>query len=270
MSQSVRKHVKRAIKHRVRPLTHAWLRGHQLVDGLRRMNISGDRPLFVHSSLSSLGYIPGGIQTVLDSIRAVIGSDGNLAMPTHSWASVSQGLREFDVRKTPSCVGQITEVFRQCPGVQRSLHPTHSIAADGPGAADLVKDHERSDTPCGIDTPYHRLLVADARILFLGAPFESNTCYHCVEAISDVDYLLSPDEERFDLIREDGSRVSAMIRRHRRGIRRDLSRLKSELLNRGTMQAAMIGNTPCLLIDGRNFMNFLGEELDRDREYLLA
>jgi aminoglycoside 3-N-acetyltransferase len=74
----------------------------------------------------------------------------------------------FDVKRTPSRMGLITEVFRRTPGVVRSIHPTHSVAAWGQHAREIIAGHERSMTPCGRATPYGRLLQHSGKILFLG------------------------------------------------------------------------------------------------------
>src|SRR5262245_61873501 len=126
--------VKRAVKRAFRPLTQPWLKPRRIVEDLRAMGVGGQPFLFVHSSLSSLGYCVGGIRGVLAALQEASSPNGTLVLPTHSWEQMEAGCRLFDVRHTACCVGAIPESFRGCPGVVRSLHPTHSVAALGPRA----------------------------------------------------------------------------------------------------------------------------------------
>src|SRR4029078_7739547 len=123
----------------------------------------------------------GGAGAVISALRAAIGPDGTLVLPTHSWERAGHGDFTFDLMTTPSCVGAISEVFRRLPGIVRSLHPTHSVAAIGPRARALIDGHERALTPCGEGTPYARLIEAGGQILFLGATLDQNTAYHTLE-----------------------------------------------------------------------------------------
>lgn len=132
-----------------------------LVEAVRGTGLTEGSVVCVHSSLSHFGHVKGGAQAVIDALVETVGSEGCLVMPTFSMAGsmnayVDSGVI-FDVRNSPSRVGAITESFRKCPGVIRSSHPTHSVAAWGRGAEELLSGHDRSLTPFGRNTPYGRL-----------------------------------------------------------------------------------------------------------------
>jgi aminoglycoside 3-N-acetyltransferase len=227
------------------------------------------RPILIHSSLSAFGHVPGGAVSIVSSIRSVAGDDTTIAMPAHSWSQVSAGLRVFDAVKTNSCVGAITEAFRLQPAVQRSLHPTHSVAIEGPLATSLIDGHERSTTPCGFGTPYQRLLDQDVQILFFGAPLSSNTSYHCVEALVGVEYLMSAEETEFTIVRTDSSRLTLKMRLHRKKVTRDLSRLEKDLGHEGILRSVQTCGVPCHIIDGLDFLKFTSSSLKSNPRYLL-
>src|SRR5262249_42288298 len=147
--------------------------------------------LLVHSSLSALGYVPGGPETVIRALIDSVGPDGTVVVPTHSWQEMEDGSRTFDVRRTGVCVGAIPEYFRRRPGAVRRLHPTHSVAAIGPISDWLTAGHESSETPCGPGSPYVKILDRDGQILFLGTSLKSNTAFHTIEALEKVPYLMS-------------------------------------------------------------------------------
>jgi aminoglycoside N3'-acetyltransferase len=86
----------------------------------------------------------------------------------------------FDVRRTPSQAGLLTEIFRRTPGAVRSLHPTHSVTARGPAAEHITRDHERSATPFDEHSPFQRMLDAEADILCIGT-FAAMTFHHLAD-----------------------------------------------------------------------------------------
>jgi aminoglycoside 3-N-acetyltransferase len=89
----------------------------------------------------------------------------------------------FDVAETRSSMGAITERFRTQPGVRRSLHPTHSVAAQGPGAQALIAGHDTAADPFGEGTPFARLVERDALQVWFGCGTGPFTMYHTFEAI---------------------------------------------------------------------------------------
>lgn len=148
----------------------------------------------VHSSLSACGPIAGGAATVIAALRQWVDT-ATLAMPTHTYCypNVDGQAPLFDPDNTPSVVGAVTEMFRRLPGARRSLHPTHSLAALGPGADTLVANHQHATTPCGASTPYRRLVDEDGSVLMFGASFDAYTLFHTAEDEAGVPYLYQRD-----------------------------------------------------------------------------
>jgi aminoglycoside 3-N-acetyltransferase len=140
-----------------------------------------------HSSLSRLGHVEGGPDAVIDALLDVLGPHGTLLMPVYpagaNWTTYVDSDPLFDPRTSPSCMGKITDAFWRRPGVLRSLHPTHSVAAYGPQASFLVTDHEKSPTPCGPTSPFRKLIDVEGRIIHLGSPFWSTSSFHVVEDV---------------------------------------------------------------------------------------
>jgi aminoglycoside 3-N-acetyltransferase len=80
-------------------------------------------------------------------------------------------------------MGAVSERFRLLPGTCRSLHPTHSICARGPGAAELVAGHEHATTPFGEGTPFARLVERGAYQVWFGTDVHAFTMYHAFECL---------------------------------------------------------------------------------------
>jgi len=226
--------------------------------------------LLVHSSLSSLGYVPGGAETVISVLLDAIGAEGTLVMPTHTWYQMNAGCRTFDARNTPSCVGVLTEVFRRMPRVVRSLHPTHSVGALGVTAIALTRGHESALTPCGMGTPYARILEFGGQVLLLGAGLGSNTVFHTVEALAEVSYLMQSQPERFTLIDASGNGRELLVTRHANGIARRFEAIGPFLEKHGILKRGQVGPADTILLEGRKFCEVLVPLLREDPTCLLA
>lgn len=145
--------------------------------------------VIVHSSFSSMGNVVGGAETVMRAILDVIGEEGTLMFPTFTHREVYESGR-FDYKNSPSCVGYLSEYFRNMPGVVRSMHPTHSVAAIGRLANEFIKDHEKDRTPMGEGSPYRRLAKYNAKILMLGCPLDTFSYLHALEEEFGTEYSL--------------------------------------------------------------------------------
>lgn len=147
-----------------------------LLQDIAGMNINPKGTLLIHSSLKAIGPVEGGAETVLDAWSEYM-QDGLLIFPTHTWRQIGKETLTFDSRTLPSCVGILPELFRHRPGVVRSLHPTHSMAALGQDAASYTAGEETRTTPCPREGCWGKLLDRDAEILFLGCTLRSNTFF---------------------------------------------------------------------------------------------
>ncbi|NYH50789.1 aminoglycoside 3-N-acetyltransferase [Nocardiopsis arvandica] len=180
-------------KHPERPRTRA-----SLARDLAALGVAGDT-LLVHSSLSSLGWVCGGAQTVVQALLDAVGPRGTLVVPTQTgensdpgqwrdppvpegwWPVIRAEAPGFDPRLTPSRgMGRVPEMVRTWPGAVRSANPQTSFAALGPRARDLMDRHP-IDCRLGEDSPLAALERARSRVLLLGVGFGSCTALHLAE-----------------------------------------------------------------------------------------
>lgn len=202
----------------------------------------------VHSSLSACGYVRGGAQTVVSALRAWC-AKSTLVMPTHTYCYPLDGDAPiFDVKATSSKVGSITNAFMRGPNVWRSLHPTHSLAAEGPLARELIEGHEACDTPCGAGTPYERLLSWDSGVLMLGVTLECYTLFHTAEDAAQVPYLY--ETQPYDLRVKGASDQVISVRTKRQNMRiaRRFSEMDDWFQDRGLLERRRLGSGELLWV----------------------
>ncbi len=185
----------------------------QIAGEVRTAGVVSGGVLLVHSSLRSLGHVPGGAATVIAGLRQALGPGGTLLMPALSYATVTPERPRFDLVLTPSNVGAIAETFRRQPGVERSLHPTHSVCAIGPAAGALLGEHGQDATPCGSHSPFRLLPQHGGQILMLGCGLAPNTSFHAIEEMVVPPYLFGAPID-YELVDGDGMRTVKRYRPH--------------------------------------------------------
>jgi aminoglycoside 3-N-acetyltransferase len=132
----------------------------------------------VHSSFDSLlPMYKGTAKDLVDGLIEFCGPNRSLVMPsfimggrTYDAAAYYQN-KPFDVRRTPSEMGLVAEVFRRTPNVWRSLHSTCSVCALGPLAKELTTGHHLSTTGLSPDSPFGVMTRRSTAILGLGVEY---------------------------------------------------------------------------------------------------
>ena len=158
----------------------------QISEALQALGLQVGHIVFVHSSLSSIGYVEDGADTMVDAFLDVLGSTGTLVVPTFTFSHGGKSNPVFDPIQDPSEMGRITEVTRTRPGARRSHHLLHSVAALGPHAEEITAVHGAS--AWAADGPFWKLYELDAHILMLGVPYLRCTFFHVIEQLVQVRY----------------------------------------------------------------------------------
>lgn len=221
---------------------------------LRDLGVGEGASLLVHSSLKRLGPVEGpgaqsGAGAVLGALSAAVGDSGTLLMPTHTWGTVNAQQPVFDVRRTPSHVGWLSEFLRLQPGVVRSLHPTHSVAGRGPRASFFIAGQLDAATPCPPESPYGRLMRNGGRILFLGVNLGCNTTLHALEEEAGLPGLFRPEPVTYAIMDEEGVVHERRHARHTDGIPRHFVDLEHILHGGGALAYGRTGRGISRLVD---------------------
>jgi aminoglycoside 3-N-acetyltransferase len=235
----------------------------ELAGAFRQLGITPGDILMVHSSFDRFAGFSGKPSDVVRVLQETVGTQGTLLMPTlpFTGTAVDYVSRSavFDVRRTPSQVGLLTELFRRSPGVIRSVHPTHPVAAWGAQATRMLADHHLARTPCGAGSPFARLLEADGRILLLGTDIRSVTFFHYIEEVLEPGMPVSPftkDDFILQSCDQTGTIVTSKTRLFDPALsrRRNLLKLEPVVRNRGSWAQVRLGELDVILLEARDLM----------------
>lgn len=152
--------------------------------------------LMVHSSVNNM--LPMYQGNALELVKALItfcGPQRTLVMPAFNFGEDGEGAREafkknplFDLRRAPSQMGLLTELFRRSKGVVQSRHPVYRVAALGPLAEALTRDHNLAPSGMGKGTPFDYMALHNAQIIGIGKSFQVMTQVHHVESLLGDDW----------------------------------------------------------------------------------
>ncbi|WP_338470938.1 AAC(3) family N-acetyltransferase [Niallia sp. XMNu-256] len=219
-----------------------------LLNHLKQMGIDKNGTILVHSSMKSIGQVEGGADTVLDSFSKYM-NNGLLVFPTHTWKYINAENPRFYVSDSPSNVGLLTELFRKRPGVIRSWHPTHSVAALGKGAQEFVAGNEQFDTPCARESSWGKLLDQKATILLIGVDLRRCTYIHGVEEWLDIPGRLTDEHEQLYTVFPDNTEISVPQRRHIGHTSEKYGRVEDVFLDNQAMYKGKFGDATVRVCD---------------------
>ena len=234
---------------------------------LSTLGVASGQLVMLHVSMRSLGFVVGGAMTLLDAVLDVLGPTGTLMMPAHSgdlsdpadWSAppvptawvdqVRATLPAFDPARTPTWgLGVVPELFRTWPGVLRSAHPTVSLAAVGPLAAEIVSSHPLDD-PHGEASPLARAYDRGVKLLLLGVGWNRATLLHLAERRARPD--AEPVESGAPILR-DGRRVWQNYRDYD-SEPEQFARVGDALA--GRVATGLVGSARAILADGRTLVD---------------
>lgn len=236
--------------------------GTSLKADLKSLGFKPEDTVLIHSSLKSLGKIENGAEGFLQALAEYF-APGLVAFPTLSWDLVDSRQPVFSVRDTPCTNGTLPEIFRKFPGVRRSLHPTHSIAALGKDAETFLAGHEKFDSPCHRNSPWGRLADRDAKIMFIGTSIICNTFLHGVEEWLPVPGMLTEDAENLVVFDYDGNRIEVPSRRHAGDHSHFYAVLKNEFMECGALSEGTLGDAHVFILQAKAAGEFVYELLKK-------
>ena len=223
---------------------------------LVRLGVSTGDSVLMHSSYRATNGFRGRPEDIIDVVLDVIGAQGTLTMMSMAYESSTReylgGNPLFDVRRTPSRMGILTESFRRRRAAVRSLSPTHPVVSIGAKAQWLVDGHDRCPYPCGPQSPFEKMLELDGKMLFFDLPFIGFTFVHYIEhqIREKLPFTLYEPAPMTALLRDyenNDRHVSAYVFTREATRRRNVELITNAMRREGTAQWKRIGNTQIVL-----------------------
>ena len=242
-----------------------------LKKALLSLGISAGDTIMVHSSFNFFNGFKGNPQDFIKCLLDIIGEQGNILMLSmHSGIASLHYLQNnpvFNVNKTISKMGIVSEIFRRKNGVLRSLSPTHPVLAYGKDASWVMKDHDKCLYPCGEGSPFHKFRLLKGKVLFFDVPFETCTFIHYIEdLIKDrlpfPVYHEKPFAARVIDHQGNESEVTTYVFGEQTFTRRNPKILEKQLRKKKLLKVKRIGNTTLMQVAAEDVVQCTYEMLD--------
>lgn len=219
-----------------------------LGDALSDVGLIRDDIVLVHSGLFSLGRLTGVepsemCREIYGVFREVIGPGGTLLVPAFFYEYARRG-EVYDTRSSP--VSRELGVFPRwvtfLPEAVRSYNPLTCLAAMGPSAKDICR--RGVATAYGYDSPWDRLTVHNAKMLFLGTSIRKSMTYiHYIEECFGVPHMYHKYHDA--PIYDDGISIDLPVITYVRyldyGIKTNLGPFENQLKKIGVVAARTVG-----------------------------
>ena len=256
-----------------------------IINLFQKLGIKKGANVFVHSSLSSLGYVVNGALDVIDALIQIIDpKSGTILMPAHSgqltdpinWKApaikkelidiVKINMKPFNKKVTPIRErGVIPESFLRYPNIERSNHPLNSVIAMGRLAKYFTQIHDLH-APEGLDSPIGRLYKKEGNILLVGVGLSRCTAIHLAEYLVDVSYLY--ESELKVLTTNNGKNTFTKIKRYPNGSEH-FDKLMPDLKKQKLVKSLKYRNTVLFYFNIKPVVDFAVTKLMNDKNYLI-
>jgi aminoglycoside N3'-acetyltransferase len=147
--------------------------------------------VFVKASMNYLGYGPRESLELLERLVERVGDEGTILMPSFPYPNeVGRPAPDavFDVRRSASQMGLITEMFRRLEGTRRSEQFWVPVCARGRLAEWFCAGQETVLNPFGEGSSYRRLVEQPTKMVGFGVTTNYNILAHVADAVLHARY----------------------------------------------------------------------------------
>jgi len=237
-----------------------------LVEGFQKLGVEQGDTLLVHSSYKSFGEVEGGPQAVVRALETALGTDGDgtLIMPTFNF-DFNQG-KLWNVRKTRSKMGALTEIVRMDPRSKRVFHPFYSFAILGKhaemlGSLRYKSAYERNSV-------FGKLRDLDGKIMVIGLSYNNSmTFFHHIEQMEGVDYRFLK-QFTGEVTDENGNTYTdtfeMLVRDIDKGVMTMVDPMGALMEEAGVIKSEKIGDADVKLMEANEVYEFTAREMKRD------
>ncbi len=151
----------------------------ELYDSLEEVGVKKGDVICVHSHLMAFGKPllkrQDFMNLIIDTLNDVIGENGTLIMPTFTYSFCNK--ENYDMQKSPSTVGILTEYYRKYPNIERTWHPIFSFAIGGNRQKEYL---DIGPDAFSLDSVYGKMIRDNGKLIMLGGNY-GYTFYYLAE-----------------------------------------------------------------------------------------
>lgn len=241
----------------------------ELVLNFQKLGLTNGDVLLVHSSYKSFGGVEGGPQTVINALRSILTKEGTLIVPTFNYDFCD--VKPFNVKKTPSKMGIISELVRTDSNSKRTLDPVFSFAIIGKHRDYLA--NLRSDHSFGPNSIFAKLRELDAKIMIIGLAYnESMTFFHHIEETQGCDYRYFKEFRGsitdYDDVKQDG-KIVLFVRDIERGVQNAVDKMGLIMEQEGIVKKMIIGDSEIKIMKANDVYQRTTEEMKKNPHILI-
>lgn len=229
-------------------------------EGFRKLGLSENMQLEVHSSLRSFGYVDGGALTIISALMNRVTENGSIVMSTFLMSPQS-ALTELDIKLGLKCkimilspnsdeksgMGIISDTFRKMPNVVTG-NGIFRVSAWG---------REKEINSQG----YSNLIEKDGWALLLGVDIYRLSSMHYVEAKlpKDIKDIFKPSEEIRKLYPPEQWYIETGVPPVKAWYT-----IQNEAYERGYIKDTIIGKSKCMFFKINNVIGLYKQKLEKD------
>ena len=231
---------------------------------LDELQVNSAGNIFVHSGADWVGKVEGGPFAILKCLMGYM-DKGTLMMPSFPIEGMARDYLDnytFSLKKTPSKMGLLTELFRRTENVKRSLHPTHSVCAFGINADKLVENHHKCRCPFEVSSPFGKLVALEGQILLIGVGLEVLTHVHTVEDSMGDNFphkVYEKNERKVVVIDENDTEIHLVTCVHNPAVsvRKNIPQFETEMIEQDVMSKIKVAGIVFRILDSEKLASFL-------------
>jgi aminoglycoside 3-N-acetyltransferase len=248
---------------------------YDIISGLKELEITQGDVILVHSSYKSFGGVKGGPQEVINALLDIIGKKGTLVMPTFNFSFCDEfnksGKGYYDVDKTPSKMGILTEIVRKMPGAKRSAIPIYSVTVYGQLVDEL--SNITDNNVYGKDSIFGKLHRLNAKILIIGLTYNNSlTFVHYVEQQEGCDYRHQKDFVGYIIVngKKYEDTFTMLVRDLDRNIITNVDPMGEILEEKGAVKINKIGKSIIKVMNTKEVYDIIAKEMKKNPRLLYS
>jgi len=205
----------------------------------------------------------------IDALKFILSEEGTLIVPTFNY-DFCEGV-SYDVKKTPSKMGIISELVRTDLNSKRTFDPVFSFSILGKYRDYLA--NLRYEHSFGPNSVFAKLRELNAKIMIIGLSYnESVTFFHHIEEIQGCDYRYFKEFEG-EIIDNNGiknkNKIILFVRDIEKGVQNNVNIMGEIMENESIVNKTVIGKSKIKMMKANDVFQRTVAEMEKNPHILI-